>query len=102
MKDDEILNDSNEDLEIVLSNDINSSYLNNFNKSFNETNQTINNAYKFIMGVNPSGHKTQRQFSSNVLIDINDESSADYIFNNCTFIQFFTYILGDNNNKKSS
>ena len=102
LKDDEILNDSNEDLEIVLSNDINSSYLNNFNKSFNETNQTINNAYKFIMGVNPSGHKTQRQFSSNVLIDINDESSADYIFNNCTFIQFFTYILGDNNNKKSS
>ena len=103
LKDDEVLNinKSNKDLEIVLSNSVNTNYLYDFNVAFNDTNKTINNAYKYITGVNPRGHKTQEQFSSNVLIDINDKENKDYIFNNCSFIQFFTYILGDNNKQKS-
>ena len=101
LKENEIYNNSNQDLEIVLSNSINSSYLEQFNTVFNQTNQTINNAYKYIMGVNPTGHKSVQPFNSNILIDITDESNKDYLFNNCRFIQFFTYILGDSKNQKS-
>ena len=102
LKENETLNDNNCDLEIVLSNSVNANYLEQFNKVFNETNQTINNAYKYIMGVNPTGHKgSKNPFGSNILIDMQDIKNPDYIFNNCTFIQFFKYILGDSKNKKS-